>query len=425
MAGIKINPAGVMGSSSMAESAVRVVGTVSTGISTVKWGMDSRILSRYEIGTRLGNIQSTLLKLKGDIQKLHSTVNNGAVLYAGTENRIVVMGREIINDVTVKKRGGNALLFGFGVAVSGFGEGTGLFPGGGGNFGGGGSCFGDEPAEEAGAAGKPFDWKVSNLVWRTAGKFGVMGKAISTVGKGISNKWDYKAVTSGAKNILSGAGEIASEIYKETPNYKESFWGKWKKGSAFKGLGVESKIGIEKGIGIGADTVKQSLGKQLRDYSFKNAENVGEKIKVGTKWAGLFMTGVSKGIENYRDYKDGKMTAGRAVAETITEKVVETGINMGATALATGAAAALGLSAPAVVVGGAAVAVVWGADLGCRALTRWLWGEEKGLTESVSDVILDGAKFVCDKAADIGRGVGNLAKKAGSTFAKWGKALGF
>ena len=115
MAGIKINPAGVMGSSSMAESAVRVVGTVSTGISTVKWGMDSRILSRYEIGTRLGNIQSTLLKLKGDIQKLHSTVNNGAVLYAGTENRIVVMGREIINDVTVKKRGGNALLFGFGV----------------------------------------------------------------------------------------------------------------------------------------------------------------------------------------------------------------------------------------------------------------------------------------------------------------------
>ena len=69
MAGIKINPAGVMGSSSMAESAMRVVGTVSTGISTVKWGMDSRILSRYEIGTRLGNIQSTLLKLKGDIQK--------------------------------------------------------------------------------------------------------------------------------------------------------------------------------------------------------------------------------------------------------------------------------------------------------------------------------------------------------------------
>lgn len=51
MAGIKINPAGVMGSSSMAESAMRVVGTVSTGISTVKWGMDSRILSRYEIGT--------------------------------------------------------------------------------------------------------------------------------------------------------------------------------------------------------------------------------------------------------------------------------------------------------------------------------------------------------------------------------------
>ncbi len=150
MAGIKINPAGVMGSSSMAESAMRVVGTVSTGISTVKWGMDSRILSRYEIGTRLGNIQSTLLKLKGDIQKLHSTVNNGAVLYAGAENRIVVMGREIINDVTVKKRGGNALLFGFGVAVSGFGEGTGLFPGGGGNFGGGGGGrrFGNELADD-------------------------------------------------------------------------------------------------------------------------------------------------------------------------------------------------------------------------------------------------------------------------------------
>lgn len=139
MAKIRINPAGVMGSSAMAESAKRAVGTVSGGIGAVRWGIDSRVLSRYEIGTRLGNLQSAVSRLEGDIQKLCGTVNRGAALYVGTENSIVAMGREIINNLTAKKSGGgNVLLFGAGIAVGNADGKGGLFSVGGGHFGGGG-----------------------------------------------------------------------------------------------------------------------------------------------------------------------------------------------------------------------------------------------------------------------------------------------
>lgn len=163
MARIRINPAGVMGSSAMAESAKRVVGTVSAEIGTVRWGIDSRILDRYQIGTRLGKIQSTVSHLEGDIRKLCGTVNRGAALYVSTENSIVVMGREVINDVTVKKNcGGNAQLLGVGAAVSGSCGAGGLFSVGGGHFGGGGggSRFPAGSGEPDSAAGKPFDCKL-------------------------------------------------------------------------------------------------------------------------------------------------------------------------------------------------------------------------------------------------------------------------
>ena len=54
-----------------------------------------------------------------------------------------------------------------------------------------------------------------------------------------------------------------------------------------------------------------------------------------------------------------------------------------------GAFAAAGVAAPAVAVGVATVAVSVGADWICKKVTGRLGGEEKGVTEFVSDAIID------------------------------------
>lgn len=107
MTKIRINPAGVVGASTMAESAKRAVGSVSSGISIARWGIDSRILARCGINGRLSSVQNKISQIESDIQTLYNTINHGATLYNATENGIVAMGCAMINGMPGGTKAGN------------------------------------------------------------------------------------------------------------------------------------------------------------------------------------------------------------------------------------------------------------------------------------------------------------------------------
>jgi len=148
-------------------------------------------------------------------------------------------------------------------------------------------------------------------------------------------------------------------------------------------------------------------------------------VKAGTTVAGWVLTLAANAASNYDEYKRGNITGGRAVAET----VVETGIDIAkdaaiAAAVAAGAAA-LGIGAPAVVVAGVGVVVSAGLDFVCKKITKKVFGEEKGLTETISDAVLDIGSGAVNMAKEAGRAISGAWSSAKNAFCGWGKKLGF
>lgn len=127
-------------------------------------------------------------------------------------------------------------------------------------------------------------------------------------------------------------------------------------------------------------------------------------------WAGLALTVASNGISNYNEYKSGSVSAERAVAETITETAIDIGKNwlIGA-AVAAGVAATVG-SAPVLVVGALTVGVSMGLDYACKKITGANGGEEKGLTETVSDLVLDVGSAAIEAGKKAVSGISNAIK---------------
>lgn len=238
-----------------------------------------------------------------------------------------------------------------------------------------------------------FNWKLSGLFWKGVAKFGVTGTIISAFGQMITDGVSYKSLLGAGGKFVQVFGDLAKEAYKESDNIdiKGLLFGKWKSGSAVAGL---------PNVTTGWGRFCSSISKQVKDFKFSNAVTVGDKIKTATKWAGVAFSGITNAMSNYAEF--GTVKSERFWKETVTETAVDVGIGILATAAAT---AALGASAPAVAVGTAAVGVVWVADTATRVLTGWLGGEEKGLTETISDGILDLGEKV--------------TKGIGKTFAKW------
>lgn len=332
MAQIKINPAVVLGASVGVALAQRATGAAASGIASTRWSIDGRILGRHNIGNRLGNVQSTVEQIAADIQSLNRAVNRGANLYNATENRIISMGVAMCN-MAPNGRGSA----GSGVAQTDHNIGK-----------------NSEQFEQNGnSASQRFDWKLTGNLWKVVENAGVVGKFASIFGTAATEGVDYKSLLGGAKKFVTVVGDLAQEAYKDTPNVKETLLGKWGKASAFQKLDVAEQIAAgEKGFGIGWTTFQQSREKLLSEFNFKKATTVGEKMRVGAKWAGVALSAVTNGVSNYQEYKDGKISAKRAVAETITETAVDVAVGTLATTLVTAGAAALGFaSAPAVVVG--------------------------------------------------------------------------
>lgn len=236
------------------------------------------------------------------------------------------------------------------------------------------------------------DWSddIWKLVWKVFGNIGIVGTLISGAGTFWSDGLNAKNIISGLKDVVKIGGSVAEELYKDRPDWSKALFGDWKIGGAISSL-------ADKGYSVASksDIFLSSLKAEGARYSFTSAETVGEKIKVGTKWAGVALSAIGNAFGNYDEF-NGDLSNARFWEETVMETAVDIGIGALATA---GATVVLGASAPAVAVGVAAVGVVWLADCGVKWLTKTVSGEERGLTEVISDTILDKGEAVADWAS--------------------------
>ncbi|MCJ0538607.1 hypothetical protein [Enterococcus cecorum] len=227
------------------------------------------------------------------------------------------------------------------------------------------------------------------------GNVGSIASSIYTLGSAIASGKDSKvskAIISVSKDCISRFGTLAENAYSGT-SVKKTLFGNWTKRSDVT-----------------------SFREYFKKYSFKNATNVGSKIKVATKWAGTALSAVTNFISNKEEQKK---NPGMSNARVVSETVVETAIDVGIGAFATvGATELIGAAVPAVAVGAVAVGAVWAVNTGVEAITAHFWGEEnkKNLTELASDAIIDGATYV-------GKKVGSAVKSGFNAVTKWGKSL--
>lgn len=286
---------------------------------------------------------------------------------------------------------------------------------------------GNAQATTADKSNGNFDWKLADLASGIIGSAGTGGKSVGGIisttsdiysgykeGK-MSDTW--KGILGIGDTFVSNVGDLAENGFKADADWKETLIGNWKKGSAVTEI-------AEKTAKYADDSTISALFKSEMDgFIPSSAKNVGENIKVGAQWFGAAVSLATNGIDNYSDYDEGKMSAGRAVAETISETVVDIAIGTGATVAVGAAAVALGVSAPAVAVGAVAAGAVWVADTGVRWATSTFGKEEKGLTEAVSDVILDVGEAVIDSGKEIINDGIDTVKGIGKAFSNVGQAI--
>lgn len=172
----------------------------------------------------------------------------------------------------------------------------------------------------------------------------------------------------------------------------------------------------------------KALKGEAGEYLLENGDDMtkaakaGDGLAVGAKWLGGVLSFAGSAVDNYEEYKSGEISGGRAVAETVTETAVDIGSDMLITAGVTAGAAALGVTAaPAVVVGGVAVAAKWGLDCLCESL----W--DKSFTETVSDGLLDMGEAVVSGAgelvSDVASGAGKVCEAVADSVGKAATAV--
>lgn len=78
----------------------------------------------------------------------------------------------------------------------------------------------------------------------------------------VPKEFDKKTLIGMTKRLIKNFGNLADEAYKENPDWKRVFRGKYE---------LQHKKGWEHALD------------NLKNYRFSGKENIGEKIKVGTK----------------------------------------------------------------------------------------------------------------------------------------------
>lgn len=448
MAKLKFNSAGIAGARKYAITAKNTSDTVKDGIISIQNNMQSCVSGRNNISVRLANVRTSLFQIENDIKEIYQVVDNATTKYRNTEAQVVKFGQAVARSYNSssknsKNKGAFAPIISnksrkisflknrynptsrFGLLY----ENSKKTPSKNERFK---NQF--EQKKNIGELKEKFDWKLDDLAFNIIENAGLVGATFSGIGatsfgiyKGFKdgNKSEiYKSLLGGGKNFVSTVGDLAENAYKVDPDWKEILIGNWKKGSAVAEV-------AEKTAKYADDNVFTGLLKSEGDgFLFSKTKNVGENMKVGAQWAGVAFSTIINGIDNYSDYEEGKVGAGRAIAETISETAVDIAIGAGATAAVGAAAVALGVSAPAVAVGAAATVAVWAVDTGVRLVTKSLADngyikEEKGLTELASDFILDiGEAYIENKVNNITK-IGNAISAVSNVIGvKWGACFG-
>ncbi|GKU29323.1 hypothetical protein [Clostridium folliculivorans] len=187
------------------------------------------------------------------------------------------------------------------------------------------------------------------------------------------NKWDI------LKDGTAGALDYASKTLGEAKSPKA---GAWADEVVDK---VDDLVGAKKTNAVKFPKAA-AWGKKFTEEINDNIDDIvsPKNKKIGAvSRASLAFSAIVNGIDNYKDYKDGKQSAVRAIEETVMETAV--GLVIGAAVVAT-----LPASAPALAVVAATTAITIGLDSVTEQLTKSDENPDgKGLTEVVSDFILD------------------------------------
>lgn len=182
----------------------------------------------------------------------------------------------------------------------------------------------------------------------------------------FQNGVDKKTLIGMTKRLIKNFGNLADEAYKENPDWKRVFRGKYE---------IATK---------GEETWIKKYGK---GYKFSSEKNVGENIKVGTNGAGVAFSGILNAIDNYEEF--GTTKSKRFWEETLLETAFEVMEDITVRAVVSAALTAICGGATVVAISAVTVGVIWAIDV----VEGYRWerksGEPKRAAEAVTDRILD------------------------------------
>ena len=211
-------------------------------------------------------------------------------------------------------------------------------------------------------------------------------------------------------NVLKGMGNSIIGLIQDDNSIDPEDLKKALGLGAFETIKTDASASWFQNMGI---TWKETFKDQLSVT--KDAAGTGAKVANGVKIAGWTLSLLANGFSNYEEYSKGEISGGRAVAETVVETGVDIVKGAAITAGVAAGIAALGISAPAVVVAGTAVAVSAILDYG----SKQIFG--KGVTELVSDAIVDGGEMLVNGVKQAASSIGNAVK---DTFTGAVKSIG-
>lgn len=236
-----------------------------------------------------------------------------------------------------------------------------------------------------------------SYIWQALSQAGIIGSILGTLGSTLTG---------------GDSDDVSDNLMEFVENFGEAFGGS------------EPSFSWQNLLGL--DDYNFADDYNLR---FGNGQSVGENVAVGARWAGFILTGLFNGIDNLTGDREGENNlTGRAIAETIGETIADIGVDAGVAFLVSAAAASCGVALPAVVVGGAVVAVGWASDYICETFLG------KDLSETVSDFVLDTAEgvwdgvtqaydAVTDFAENACEFIGDAAETAWDTISGWCKVF--
>ncbi len=159
--------------------------------------------------------------------------------------------------------------------------------------------------------------------------------------------------------------------------------------------------------------------------------------KAAFAWRVTILVGILNAYDNKQEFKSGKISARRAVAETITETAIDIGKTvLVGVAVTAGLAATIKCAPVILVVAGTGIACGL-IDGGTKYTTNRFAGEEKRFTEFASDLILDGGEWAIDRVNSAAEAYDDMFKEAFNnatncinnpqrpTIGKWKAELGY